>query len=65
MYAAYDDVPPSVGMTELEREDIQKRVHKLNANRKRQAESQDAPTHTHLKLGESGFVTSARARKQK
>jgi hypothetical protein len=47
-------------MTELEREDIQKRVHKLNAARKRQAESHDAPAHVHLAIGASDLVRSAR-----
>ena len=65
IYAAYDEVPPTAGMTALEREDIQKRVFKLNANRKRQAKSQDSPAHAHLKLGESGFIKSARTRRAK
>lgn len=64
IFAIRDDVPPTADMSELEREDIQKHVHKLNANRKRQAERQDVPTHAHLKLGESGFTRSARGRKK-
>jgi hypothetical protein len=64
-FAARDDVASTAEMTKLEREDIKKRVHKVNTKRMRQAQSQDAPTHAHLALGESSLVRSARRRRQK
>lgn len=64
-FAARDDVAPTDAMTELERDDIKKRVHKLNTTQKRQAQNQDAPAHAHVTLGESGIVRSARRRRQK
>ena len=64
-FSARDNVPPSPDMTGLERDDIKKRVFKLNAQRKRQAEQQDAPAHAQLKVGESGLVRVVRKRKTK
>ena len=64
-FSARDNVPSVPDMTQLERDDIKKRVHKLNTQRKRQAEKQDAPTHAQLKVGKSGFVRVVRKRRPK
>ena len=64
-FSARDDVSPTPDMTELERDDVKKRVHKLNAQRKRQAEKQDAPAHAELKVGKSGFVRVVKKRRHK
>lgn len=49
-FAVNDGVPHDGSMTELEREDIQKALHKLNADWKHQAEKQSAPAHAELLL---------------
>ena len=64
-FSARDNVPRTPKMTELERDDIKKRVHKLNTQRERQAEKQDAPAHAQLKVGKNGFVRVVRKRRPK
>jgi hypothetical protein len=63
-FAARDNVPATLGMTELEGKDIQKRVHKANATWKRQAQNEDAPAHAHSVLSGNSLVTSARRRRE-
>jgi hypothetical protein len=64
-FAARDNVPATLGMTELEGKDIQKRVHKANATWKRQAQSQDARAYAQSVLKGDCLVTNARRRRQK
>lgn len=59
-FAANDGVAPTDGMTQLERDDLQKHIYKLNAVRNRQVQSQAALVHAQLALGESGLVRDIR-----
>ena len=65
LFSVHDDVSSTPDITELERDDIKKRVHKLNTKRKRQAEKQDAPGHAQLKVETGGLVRDARKRRPK
>jgi hypothetical protein len=67
-YSQNSGFPISESMTDLEREGLTKDIYKLNAQRKKQADKQDAPIHVHLKLEErtsASFTRSARERRQK
>ena len=58
-----DDVPRTGDATELERDDVNKSLRKLNETRKRHAEKRNAPAHAHLKLEKNALVRSVRNRK--
>ena len=67
-YIDTDGVPPSDGMTALEREGHIKDVYKINSDWKKQATKFDAPIYAKLKLedGASGSIArDIRKRKQK
>lgn len=55
----------SDGMTVLEKEDLKKRVYKLNAAWQRQAQKQDAPSCGRVALKGSHVVRNARGRRSK
>jgi hypothetical protein len=62
-FSVQDGVPVTRGMTELEQDDIAKRVSKVNAQRKRQTEKQDAPGWKKLKLTKSGLAQETRKKR--
>jgi hypothetical protein len=67
-YLQTDGVPPSDGMTALEREGHTKDVHKINSDWKKQADKFDAPIYAKLKLGDGtpgSIARDIRRRKQK
>ncbi len=58
-----DDVPSTSEMTELEKEDISKRIYKVNAERRRQTEMQNAPAWKEMKLTNGGIVLRVKKRR--
>ena len=52
-FALNDGVAHDGSMTQLERDDIQKTIHKTNATWKHQAEKQQTPAHAELLLDET------------
>ena len=64
-YSQDSGVPITEGMTDLEREGLSKDIYKLNAQRKKQADKQNAPIHVYLKLEEGTLTSSARSGKER
>ena len=60
-----DAVPQTDDATELERQDIQKSLHKTNEARRRQAIRDDAPAHAKLSLRGSELKRTLNKRRTK
>ena len=64
-FAHTDAVPRADDATELERQDIQKRINKTNEAFRRQAIRDDAPAHAKLSLRGSKLTRTVNKRKTK
>jgi hypothetical protein len=62
-FARTDEIRATSDMTVLEREDIKKSLHKVNAEFGRQAERDDAPAVAHISLSKSGVERVIRKRR--
>ncbi|MEQ2010277.1 MAG: hypothetical protein ABMA26_26120 [Limisphaerales bacterium] len=64
-FAHTDAVPRTDDATALERQDIQKRIHKTNEAFRRQAVRDDTPAHAQLALRDSKLTRTVNKRKTK
>jgi predicted RNA binding protein with dsRBD fold (UPF0201 family) len=64
-FAHTDAVPQADDATELERQDIQKSLHKTNEAFRRQAIRDNAPAHAKLALNGSALTRTVNKRKTK